>query len=149
MRPKINLSLSPSLHTKNTCIQFLQYWTNVEDVGPTLYKYYINVLCLLGYSIHQNVLFKKYWLKTIVSIHNSRFGTLRLTYDDFYDMPAIVSFACAGRKMSKFYNNSNPIFQLTNFIRWHNLKLTSATVTTLTHFVCLVPFFTFLAEILF
>ena len=28
-----------------TCIQFL---TNVENVEPTLYKCYINVLCLLG-----------------------------------------------------------------------------------------------------
>ena len=26
----------------------LQCWTNVEDVGPTLYKCYTNVLCLLG-----------------------------------------------------------------------------------------------------
>ena len=59
-RPKISLSLLPSLHTKNMCIPFVQYWTNGEDVGPTLYKYFTNVLCLLGYSIHQNVLFKKY-----------------------------------------------------------------------------------------
>ena len=27
---------------------FMQCWTNVEDVGPTLYKWYTNVLCLLG-----------------------------------------------------------------------------------------------------
>ena len=27
---------------------FVQCWTNVEDVGPTLYKCYTNVLCLLG-----------------------------------------------------------------------------------------------------
>ena len=27
---------------------FIQCWTNVEDVGPTLYKCYTNVLCLLG-----------------------------------------------------------------------------------------------------
>ena len=27
---------------------FMQYWTNVEDVGPTLYKCYTNVWCLLG-----------------------------------------------------------------------------------------------------
>ena len=29
---------------------FVQCWTNVEDVGPTLYKCYTNVLCLLGYT---------------------------------------------------------------------------------------------------
>ena len=34
--------------TKNICITFVQCWTNVEDVGPTLYKCYANVLCLLG-----------------------------------------------------------------------------------------------------
>ena len=27
---------------------FVQCWTNVEDVGLTLYKCYANVLCLLG-----------------------------------------------------------------------------------------------------
>ena len=27
---------------------FIQCWTNVENVGPTLYKCYTNVLCLLG-----------------------------------------------------------------------------------------------------
>ena len=30
------------------CITFVQCWTNVEDVGPTLYKCYTNVLRLLG-----------------------------------------------------------------------------------------------------
>ena len=30
------------------CITFIQRWTNVEDVGPTLYKCCTDVLCLLG-----------------------------------------------------------------------------------------------------
>ena len=34
--------------TQNICITFKQCWANVEDVGPTLYKLYANVLCLLG-----------------------------------------------------------------------------------------------------
>ena len=34
--------------TQNIFITFIQCWTNVEDVGPTLYKCYTNVLCLLG-----------------------------------------------------------------------------------------------------
>ena len=34
--------------TQNIYITFIQCWTNVEDVGPTLYKYYTNVVCLLG-----------------------------------------------------------------------------------------------------
>ena len=32
---------------QNICITFEQCWTNVEDVGPTLYKCYTNVLCLV------------------------------------------------------------------------------------------------------
>ena len=32
--------------TQNICIPFVQRWTNVEDVGPTLYKCYTNILCL-------------------------------------------------------------------------------------------------------
>ena len=34
--------------TQNISITFAQCWTNVEDVGPTLYKCYTNVVCLLG-----------------------------------------------------------------------------------------------------
>ena len=34
--------------TQNICIIFIHCWTNVEDVRPTLYKCYTNVLCLLG-----------------------------------------------------------------------------------------------------
>ena len=33
--------------TQNISITFIQCWTNVEDVGPTLYKCYLNALCLL------------------------------------------------------------------------------------------------------
>ena len=34
--------------TQNICITFVQPRPNVFDVGPTLYKNYKNVLCLLG-----------------------------------------------------------------------------------------------------
>ena len=34
--------------SKKKCITFLQCWANVEDVRPTLYKCYTNVLRLLG-----------------------------------------------------------------------------------------------------
>ena len=34
--------------TQNICITFIQCWTNVEDVGPTLHKCYTYALCLLG-----------------------------------------------------------------------------------------------------
>ena len=32
------------------CITFIQRRPNVFDAGPTLYKCYTNVLCLLGYD---------------------------------------------------------------------------------------------------
>ena len=32
------------------CIIFIQCWPSVFDAGPTLYKYYTNVLCLLSYK---------------------------------------------------------------------------------------------------
>ena len=37
-----------SQQTQNICMTFVQCLTNVDDVGPTLYKCYANVLCLLG-----------------------------------------------------------------------------------------------------
>ena len=36
------------------CVTFVQCWSNVEDVGPTLYKYYTNVLCLLGMLVYSD-----------------------------------------------------------------------------------------------
>ena len=36
------------LSTRNICKTSVECGTNVEDVGPTLYKYYTNVLCLLA-----------------------------------------------------------------------------------------------------
>ena len=36
-----------SVNTKHL-YDFMQCWTNVENAGPTLYKCYTNVLCLLG-----------------------------------------------------------------------------------------------------
>ena len=41
--------LITSQQTQNICITFIQCWTNVEDVGPTLHKCYTNALCLLEY----------------------------------------------------------------------------------------------------
>ena len=35
-------------HSVSTKHDFMQCWTNVENVGPTLCKCYTNVLCLLG-----------------------------------------------------------------------------------------------------
>ena len=43
---------------------FMQCWTNVEDVGPTLYKCYTNVLCLLGGSIQDQIQRRWHNIKT-------------------------------------------------------------------------------------
>ena len=40
-----NVSLQKA---QNISITFVQCWTNVKNVGPTLYKCYANILCLLG-----------------------------------------------------------------------------------------------------
>ena len=37
-----------TLKTQKNCITFIQRRPNVFDAGPTLYKCYTNVLCLLG-----------------------------------------------------------------------------------------------------
>ena len=42
-----------SQQTQNICITFVQRRPNVFDVGPTLYKCYKNVLCLLGLNAAQ------------------------------------------------------------------------------------------------
>ena len=38
-----------SKHETSFCITFIQCWSSVEDVGPTLCECYTDVLCLLGY----------------------------------------------------------------------------------------------------
>ena len=40
--------------TQNICITVVQRWPNVFDFGPTLYKCYTNVLCLLGEKTSHN-----------------------------------------------------------------------------------------------
>ena len=46
-----NYSSMNTQQTQNICITFVQRRPNVYDVGPTLYKSYTNVLCLLGILI--------------------------------------------------------------------------------------------------
>ena len=48
--PRESDFLSPQ-QTQNICITVIQCWPNVEDVGPTLYICYTNVLCLLGWYL--------------------------------------------------------------------------------------------------
>ena len=48
--------LMPAQQTQNICITFIQRWTNVEDVGSTLYKFSTNILCLLALLSRANLL---------------------------------------------------------------------------------------------
>ena len=56
------------LYTQSICITIIQCWTDVEDVGPTLYKCYTNILSLLG-SLYETA-------KTCVRVQTS-FSVLR------------------------------------------------------------------------
>ena len=47
-RPITGMSVGITQQTQNICITFIQGWTNVEDIVPTLHKCYTNVSCLLG-----------------------------------------------------------------------------------------------------
>ena len=45
----MKISLFPvNVHCNEVAVYNIQCWTKVEDIGPTLYKCYTNVLCLLG-----------------------------------------------------------------------------------------------------
>ena len=48
----MSANVHDSQQTQNICLTFVQRRPNVFDVGPTLYKCYTNVLCLLGLSVH-------------------------------------------------------------------------------------------------
>ena len=64
-----------------------QCWSNVEDVGPTLYKCYTNVLCLLGIAlnfftcirknVHLYIMFR--FLRFL-----SFFNQCRITYSSYF-----------------------------------------------------------------
>ena len=46
-REVYNRHLGATQQTQNICITFVQCWTNVEDIGTTLFKCYTSDLCLL------------------------------------------------------------------------------------------------------
>ena len=65
--------------TSNICITFIQCWSNVEDVGPTLYKCYTNVLCLLGVKCEKNISVNLYLL---------------LQWNNYFNIKPIISLIC-------------------------------------------------------
>ena len=57
--------ITSTQQTQNICITFVQCCSNVFDIGPTLFKCYINVLCLLtAGALYQHGAFA-YFLLTI------------------------------------------------------------------------------------
>ena len=60
--------LLPSEH--KICITFVQCWTNVEDVGPTLYKCNTHVSCLQGTTSMQT----EFIFTTYINVYFDRMG---------------------------------------------------------------------------
>ena len=63
----------PTQQTQNIFITFVHCGTNVEDVWPTLYKCYTNVLCLLGKHsppsfLHFILMHTYYYLNWLISL---------------------------------------------------------------------------------
>ena len=55
--------VTPSRKTQNICITFVQCWTNVFDVGPTLYKCYTNVFVF-------SVILSQSWMFSLTCPHS-------------------------------------------------------------------------------
>ena len=75
----------PAVHTKGTqniCITFIQCCTNVEDVGPTLYKSYTNV-CVYWVGSWQNDKVNLSKQNSTVTVRSILFApSLNLVYDN-------------------------------------------------------------------
>ena len=61
---------------QDICMTFIQCWPNVEDVGPTLYKCYTNVLCCMVDGLLYCVTcttssVRSKWLRKNISQHSS------------------------------------------------------------------------------
>ena len=106
-----------------SCIIFVQCWTNVEDVGPTLYKYYTNVLCLLGW--HLTKWYHEIYHRILSEIHNKWV----VCHSGIDPCPArsiyiykVSSIFWINRKMTKFDKtvfvicSVNPIIQYWEFV---------------------------------
>ena len=73
-----SLSVNMTQQAQNICIIFIQRRPNVFDVGPTLYKCYTDVLCLLGISTWCwfNVGLRQWpsWGTTAIGVETVRFN---------------------------------------------------------------------------
>ena len=99
-----------SQQTRNICMTFAQCWTNVEDVVPTLYKCYTNILCLLGcYIDFENVVPRSFLYPTPRPL---------VSFLSASELSASTSFAC---NHLEFY--VNPCAAGTVYIRFFSSKL--------------------------
>ena len=93
---------------QNICITFVQCWTNVEDIGPMLYKCYANVLCLLGIA--------------------SRYSTILFIYFIILKRPrGIEQMQCATLMLDSSTQSSNPgtgqVHILRHWTCWSNIYI--------------------------
>ena len=47
---KSGAALPNGIPKSAACITLVQWWSKVEEVGPPLYEWYTNVLCLLRFA---------------------------------------------------------------------------------------------------
>ena len=74
---EVVLEWGGSQQTQNILITFIQCWSNVFDVGPTLYKCYTNVLCLLEYAVsigHTRITETLRWTWTLSDLSSTPYG---------------------------------------------------------------------------
>ena len=88
---KIN---SLAQQTQNICMPFIQCWTNVEDVGPTLYKCYANIVYWGGGALGE------------FNAFNTCLYLLTFYYSDLHQVERVTS------------SNLNPCAAKTAYIRF-------------------------------
>ena len=96
----------------------IQYWTNVEDAGPTLYKCYTNLLCLLGYT------------PLVLKLHDSSLGAV------FYYTGSTHQGGCLWLSRMRCRLSDFPSFQILYQKRasTHNVLLASTPMSYLIGF---------------
>ena len=78
----------PAQQAQNVCITFIQRRPNVFEIGPTLYKSYTNVVCLLGEHIR--------WQRPVVTCGIYCYGAPVIEFrpSTWKSLPSFSQFNC-------------------------------------------------------